>query len=351
MEEQKKEEPKKEEPKPEEEKKEEPKKEEAKEEPKKEEAKEEPKKEESKAEESKKEDDKNEEAVEDERAKDDLEVPIKPQVDEKLGIKNMVDDSFLLSTVTTWEQLGIQENILKGLSEMRFISPSKIQSTTYPLIMKEPREHLVAQAKNGSGKTAAFGLGVISSIDTKMKDIQAVVFAHTRELVKQIEDVLKKIAQFTEVKINAVLVGDSDRSDYGHIIVITPGHFETCFLKRNKKLLNNLKMLVLDEADYMLTNEVTSKIVDRTFNLFKTFKNKVQILFFSATYDVKCFKFIKRFYSNAYMIELKKEELTLENVKQLYKPCKDPNEKVKFVEEYLKVSPGSYLFLWEVTWH
>ena len=341
MEEQKKEEPKKEEPKPEEEKKEEPKKEEAKEEPKKEEAKEEPKKEESKAEESKKEDDKNEEAVEDERAKDDLEVPIKPQVDEKLGIKNMVDDSFLLSTVTTWEQLGIQENILKGLSEMRFISPSKIQSTTYPLIMKEPREHLVAQAKNGSGKTAAFGLGVISSIDTKMKDIQAVVFAHTRELVKQIEDVLKKIAQFTEVKINAVLVGDSDRSDYGHIIVITPGHFETCFLKRNKKLLNNLKMLVLDEADYMLTNEVTSKIVDRTFNLFKTFKNKVQILFFSATYDVKCFKFIKRFYSNAYMIELKKEELTLENVKQLYKPCKDPNEKVKFVEEYLKVSPGS----------
>ena len=271
--------------------------------------------------------------------KDSYEFPVK--VDEKLGIKNMVDDSFILSPVKRWDELGVRPEIHKGLLEMDFISPSKIQSTTFPLIMKEPRSNIVAQAKNGSGKTCAFGLGVISSIDEFSKNIQAVVFAHTRELVKQIEDVLSKIAKFTKVKVTALLSGENEPKEYGQIIVITPGHFDNCFLKRNKSLINNLKMMVLDEADFMLTNEVTSRVFDRTFKLFQKTKMNVQVLFFSATFDVKCFKFIKRFYSNAYMIELKKEELTLDNVSQMYEVCRTPDDKVTFIEEYLKISQGS----------
>jgi ATP-dependent RNA helicase DDX19/DBP5 len=271
--------------------------------------------------------------------RDSYEFPVK--VDEKLGIKNMVDDSFILSPVKRWDELGVRPEIHKGLLEMDFISPSKIQSTTFPLIMKEPRSNIVAQAKNGSGKTCAFGLGVISSIDELSKNIQAVVFAHTRELVKQIEDVLSKIAKFTKVKVTALLSGENEPKEYGQIIVITPGHFDNCFLKRNKSLINNLKMMVLDEADFMLTNEVTSRVFDRTFKLFQKTKMNVQVLFFSATFDVKCFKFIKRFYSNAYMIELKKEELTLDNVSQMYEVCKTPDDKVTFIEEYLKISQGS----------
>lgn len=319
------------------------KKEEKPEEPKKEEAKEETKKEDEKVEETKKEDKKEEnkgEATNEKEEGDDYEVPVKAKIDEKLGLKNMVDDSFLLSTMKTWEELGIKEDIKKGLLGMNFITPSKIQSTTFPLIMKEPRTHLVAQAKNGSGKTGAFGLGVISSIDENSKDIQAVIFAHTRELVIQIEDVLTKIAKFTKIKVHAIASDHND--EYGQIIILTPGHFENVFLKRKQtNLLKNLKILVLDEADFMLTNEVTSKVVDRTFNLFKNNKLNVQILFFSATYNAKCYKFIKRFYSNAYMIELKKEELTLDNVTQLYESFQKPEEKQQFVEKYLKVSPGS----------
>ena len=273
--------------------------------------------------------------------KDSNEFPVKAEVEEKLGLKNMVDDSFILSTVKRWDELGVKPEMHKGLLEMDFLSPSKIQSTTFPLIMKEPRLNIVAQAKNGSGKTCAFGLGVISSIDENLKNIQAVVFAHTRELVKQIEDVLSKIAKFTNVRVTALLSGENEPNDYGQIIVITPGHFDNCFLKRNKNLINNLKMMVLDEADFMLTNEVTSRVFDRTFKLFQKTKMNVQVLFFSATFDVKCFKFIKRFYSNAYMIELKKEELTLDNVSQMYEVCKTPDDKVTFIEEYLKISQGS----------
>lgn len=269
------------------------------------------------------------------------EFPIKAKVDEKLGIKNMIEDSFLLSSEKTWDDLGIKPEIKKGLLAMDFISPSKIQSTTFPLIMKEPRLNLVAQAKNGSGKTAAFGLGVISSVDENDKNIQAIVFAHTRELVKQIEEVLSKIAKYTNLKVTALLSGEYENKGYGQIIVMTPGHFENCFLKRNQERIDSLKIMVLDEADFMLTNEVTSRVFDRAFKLFQKTKKKIQILFFSATFDVKCFKFIKRFYRNAYMIELKKEELTLDNVSQMYEVCKTPDDKVSFIVDYLKVSQGS----------
>ena len=281
----------------------------------------------------------NEEVLE--HSKSGIEIPVKSQVDEKLGLKNMIDDSFILSTVKTWDELGVKPEIHKGLLSMDFITPSKIQSTTFPLIMKEPRLNIVAQAKNGSGKTCAFGLGAISSVDENSKNIQVVVFAHTRELVKQIEEVLCKIAKFTKVKITALLSGESEPDEFGQIIVITPGHFDNCFLKRNKNLIHNIKMMVLDEADFMLTNEVTSRVFDRAFKLFQKTKMKVQILFFSATFDVKCYKFIKRFYTNAYMIEMKKEELTLDNVSQMYEICKTPEDKVTFIEEYLKVSQGS----------
>ena len=71
-----------------------------------------------------------------------------------------------------------------------------------------------------------------------------------------------------------------------------------------------------------------SKLISKTIN-------ENEILLFSAKFDVKCFKFIKRFYTNVYMIELKKEELTLDNAIQLYEVCETPDKKVSFIEEYL----------------
>ena len=246
----------------------------------------------------------------------------------------------------TWDTLGIPENIQKGLLDMGFLQPSKIQATSFSLIMNEPRQNIIAQSKNGSGKTAAFGIGIISSVDENNKNIQAVVFAHTRELVIQVKEVLEKIAKYTKVKITSPLSQDHhDDYDnaYGQIIVITPGHFENCFLRRgNEVLLDNLKILVLDEADYMLTNEVTSKVCEKSFKLFQRLKMNVQILFFSATFDERCKKIIKKYLtSQTHQIELKKEDLTLDKVKQLYQECKSQEDKIKFIEEYLPLNSNS----------
>jgi len=163
-------------------------------------------------------------------------------------------------------------------------------------------------------------------------------------LVIQIKDVLEKIAKYTNVKVTAMLSQDNFVQDYGHIIVITPGHFENCFLRRgNQVLLDDLKILVLDEADYMLTNEVTSKVCEKLFKLFIRNNKKVQLLFFSATFDDNCFRLVKKYYPNEVSLEtkLKKEELTLDKVKQLYKECKSPEDKIKFIEEYLPLNSNS----------
>ena len=162
--------------------------------------KEEPKKEEAKKEEAKPEEPKKEEETKNQEEKkenkednpigDEFEVPIKKEIDKEIGIKNMVGDDVVFSEAKTWETLGVKEEIRKGLLEMSFLQPSKIQATTFPIIMKEPRLNVIAQAKNGSGKTGAFGLGAISSVDESNSKIQVVVFAHTRELVVQVRDVL-----------------------------------------------------------------------------------------------------------------------------------------------------------------
>lgn len=254
-------------------------------------------------------------------------------------IENTVEENDLISKDMTWDDLGVNEDIKKGLLEMGFMKPSKIQSTTYPLIMKNPPGHLIAQAKNGAGKTGAFGLGIVSKIDTSKDNIQAIVFAHTRELVLQITDVLSKIAKFTKIKITAI-VPQVKITEYGHIVVSTPGSFETHFLKKKASLdqLKDVKCLVLDEADFMVTNEVTIRICDSTFKKFHDNKFSVQVLFFSATFTPENFKTIKKYFKKANMIELKKEELTLNNVRQLYFKTENRDKKVDFVEEYLKNS-------------
>lgn len=258
--------------------------------------------------------------------------PMKPEDDE---IENQVKEEDIPISDMTWDEMGIPEKIKEGFLEMGFVSPSKVQMTTFPLIMKKPYTHLVAQAKNGAGKTASFGLGVIARVDENDPSIQAIVFAHTRELVNQIEEVLGKIASKTKIKVSSLQTQDKDK-EVGQVVIITPGSFENFFLKRKKYSLDKLKILVLDEADYMLTNDVTVKVCDKTFKYIQEHKLPVQVLFFSATYTKDNFKVIKKYYKKLNMIELNKEELTLKNVKQCFFKVEKKEDKINFIGEYLK---------------
>lgn len=267
---------------------------------------------------------------------DECDKPVATNVGEE-GPENLVKDVNELIANDTWESMKVSDKIREGLIEMNFIRPSKIQASTYPLIMRSPYSHLIAQSHNGSGKTGAFGLGTLARMDEKSDTIQAVVLAHTRELVNQIVEVLSKMSKYTSLKITAV-DKTNKKSEVGHVVVTTPGTFDTTFLQRKMYDLKHLKVLVLDEADYMLSNENTQNVCERTFKYFSSNNLQVQNLFFSATFTPDHFKYLKKHFKRAHIIEMKKESLTLKNVRQMYFLCKKRDEKVAIVEEYLKRS-------------
>ena len=247
-------------------------------------------------------------------------------------------DDLLFYKDSTWESLGIKEEIIRALLEMNFIKPSKIQSTAYPLIMKPNHAHLIAQSHNGSGKTAAFGISVISRIEENNQGVQAVIFAHTRELVNQIAKNIEKMAKYTKIKVTSLTSDKLHDSILGQIVVTTPGTFDNKFFKnrRNPPSLNQLKILVIDEADFMISNDLTRSVCEKTFKFLIENNINIQVLFFSATFDENDYKLIKTYFKKANMIEVKKESLTLKNVRQMFLRCKNSEDKVNMIEEYLK---------------
>ena len=198
---------------------------------------------------------------------------IKTEVKSDNQPENLIQDkSDLFIKDATWEGLGVREELIKGLIEMGFTKPSKIQATTYPLIMKKPYQHLIAQAHNGSGKTGAFGIGTLARIDETQNTIQAVIFAHTRELINQTANVLKKISKYSKIKVEALL-NTNKSTDTAHVFVCTPGNFDTVFLKKKLFSMKDLRVIVLDEADLMLSTDNTFDIIDKTFS--NILKNKI----------------------------------------------------------------------------
>lgn len=148
--------------------------------------------------------------------------------------------------------------ILQALLALGFHKPSKIQGTGIPLMLSDPPQHLLAQSQSGTGKTAAFAIGMLSRIDLTQPDVpQALALAPSRELARQIEDVIGAIGRFcTGLKVAAAVPGGLPRGErvQANVIVGTPG---TVFdiIKRRQLDPSNLRLLVIDEADNMLDEQ------------------------------------------------------------------------------------------------
>ena len=131
--------------------------------------------------------------------------------------------SKFLSTTNDWddEKLALPEKIKQALKDADVLRPSKIQAYAIPLIQTEPYKSVVAQYHNGSGKTFAFALSALLRIDPDNKNMQVLVFAHTRELVHQIYEQIQLLNKYTEY--NVVEVKKEDTSPkIGQITVVTP---------------------------------------------------------------------------------------------------------------------------------
>lgn len=250
------------------------------------------------------------------------------------------DPNSPIHSTKSFEELKLKPELLKGIYAMGYNKPSKIQESALPILLAptNPPKNIIAQAQSGTGKTAAFVLNMLSRVDSNVKFPQAICIAPTRELVRQIFENIKKMGQFTQVETQLV-VKDEDFPPKvtAQIVVGTPGKILD-LMKKRKMDVTKVKVFVLDEADTMMEK---GSLSDQAVQIKRVLPKNCQICLFSATFRTEVRQFAERVVPQpCNNIRLKREELTLDGIKQLYIDCKTDANKFNVLSEiygYLSV--------------
>lgn len=241
------------------------------------------------------------------------------------------DPSSPLYSAKSFEELGLHADLLKGLYAMKFTKPSKIQERALPLLLQNPPRNMIGQSQSGTGKTAAFVLTMLSRIDFSVQKTQALALAPSRELARQIMDVVQAMGQFTPVTTAYAIPDALKRGDKvsAHLVVGTPG--KTFDLIKTRALdPSAVKVFVLDEADNMLDQQ---GLGEQSIRVKNTMPKTCQLVLFSATFPDHVRTFAAKFAPNANEIRLKQEELSVESIRQFYMDCKTEEHKYDVLVE------------------
>ena len=224
-------------------------------------------------------------------------------------------------SMSTFFELGVSKGYIKSLKELNIIEPTEIQEKAIPVLINSSID-FIGQAQTGTGKTAAFGLPILHKIDASKNEIQALILAPTRELVQQIKKQLFKFTKYSESKIfvEGVYGGEKIERQINalkrptHIVVATPGRLLD-LIDKNVIDIKNIKTLVLDEADEMLSMGFK---VDLNRILSFT-KGKRNTWLFSATMPEGIQHIIKSYMAeNAYRLQVNKDALVNANITHQY---------------------------------
>ncbi|KAI7876434.1 P-loop containing nucleoside triphosphate hydrolase protein [Lichtheimia hyalospora FSU 10163] len=237
------------------------------------------------------------------------------------------DPNSPLFSVKSFEELGLHPDLLQGLFAMGFSKPSKIQERALPLLLANPPRNMIGQSQSGTGKTAAFVLTMLSRVDTAVKQPQAICLAPSRELARQIMDVVQEMSQFTQIT-TALAVKDSltrGRTIQAQVVVGTPGTVQEA-IRRRQLAVQHMKLFVLDEADNMLDQ---AGLGDQSIRIKAMIRvpHPLQVILFSATFPDHVRRFATKFAPEANEISLKREELSVEGIKQFYMDCDSQDHK------------------------
>jgi translation initiation factor 4A len=231
-------------------------------------------------------------------------------------------------SIKNWDQLDLKDNLLRGIYGYGFENPSPIQQQAIGPIISG--NDVIAQAQSGTGKTGAFTISTIQKIDETLNEIQALILAPTRELAIQIHNVAKNIGSFVENLSFSLLIGgkqieyDIEELEKGSQIVVgTPGRVHD-LIRRKRINAKKIKVIVLDEADEMLSSGFKEQI----YSIFQFLESNVQIALFSATLPLEIQSIAGKFMRNPVEILVKTESVTLEGIQQYYVAIE--NDAVKY---------------------
>ena len=198
-----------------------------------------------------------------------------------------------------------------------FERPSAIQQRAIGPILKG--RDVIAQAQSGTGKTATFSISALQTIDTSLRETQALVLSPTRELATQIRSVVLALGDYMNVQCHACIGGtsigeDIKKLDHGqHIVSGTPGRVYDMIRRRNLRT-RHIKLLILDEADEMLNKGFKEQIYD----VYRYLPPKTQVVLVSATLPHDILEMTQKFMEDPVRVLVKRDELTLEGIKQFF---------------------------------
>ncbi|KAK8924125.1 DEAD-box ATP-dependent RNA helicase 34 [Platanthera zijinensis] len=233
------------------------------------------------------------------------------------------DDNLLFETtpgleaIMSFEQMGINHDVLRGIHSYGFEKPSSIQQRAIVPIISG--RDVIAQAQSGTGKTSMIALCVCQVVDTSSREVQALILSPTRELASQTEKVTLAIGDYINVQAYACIGGKSIGQDIKklkngvHVVSGTPGRVFD-MIKRSELRTKSIKLLVLDESDEMLSRGFKDKIYD----VYRCLPPLLQVVLISATLPHEIFEITGKFMVDPVKILVRRDELTVEGIKQFF---------------------------------
>ena len=235
-----------------------------------------------------------------------------------------------------WDELNLKDELLRGIYSHGFESPSPIQARAIGPITSE--KDVIAQAQSGTGKTGTFSISCLQRIDETKKETQGLIMAPTRELAIQIHKVIVELGDFLNVNIKLLIGGTSmdvdikDLEHKPHILVGTPGRVHD-LIRRKKINSKTIKIMILDEADEMLS----SGFKEQVYNIFQFLSNNVQLCLFSATLPLEIQNLTEKFMRDPVKILVKTEAITLEGISQYFVAIENDNAKYETLKDLFAV--------------
>ncbi|MDX6633221.1 MAG: ATP-dependent helicase DeaD [Solirubrobacterales bacterium] len=234
-------------------------------------------------------------------------------------------------TATAFRELGLPAEIQLALDELGYTEPTPIQDQAIPELLAG--HDVIGQAQTGTGKTAAFGLPLLSYIDPANDEVQAIVLTPTRELCIQVTQALRAYAEHLDVEVVAVFGGAPIRSQQAqlragaHVVVATVGRMKD-LMQRQSLVLTAARYVVLDEADEMLD----LGFIEDVEKILRLCPNGRQTALFSATMPPPVRKLADRYMYNPIEIQITPKKLTVDAIAQVYVEVEDRKKAERLVE-------------------
>ncbi|KAH0473667.1 MAG: uncharacterized protein KVP18_001684 [Porospora cf. gigantea A] len=219
--------------------------------------------------------------------------------------------------VESFEDMGLKQNLLRGVMAYGFERPSAVQARAVAPILKG--RDVIVQSQSGTGKTCVFCLGALQLVKPADRDPAVVILSPTRELAEQSQKVCLALGNYLSVQVHCCIGGKKVSDDIQalgagvHIVSGTPGRV-THMIEERHLATRNVKMLILDEADEMLNRGFK----DAVYGIFRYLPPKTQVVLVSATLPREILELTSKFMDNPLKVLIKRDELTLEGIRQFF---------------------------------